>query len=165
MFAYRICSTIGRQFGRTINRRGLADAAPPRERMAFTFASPSEMYYQNSDVKQVDVPSYSGDFGILAYHVPCLAVLKPGVVTVYPKDGDLKRYFVSSGTITINEDSTVQVLAEEAVPVDRLDGGLVRDGLRKAQQQLASAGNQETKMEAQILVEVHEAMQKAVDGQ
>ncbi|XP_022651395.1 ATP synthase subunit delta, mitochondrial-like [Varroa jacobsoni] len=164
MIGQRILASMGRQIGRTLSRRSLADAAPAREGMAFTLASPSEMYYHNADVKQVDVPSYSGDFGILAYHVPCLAVLKPGVVTVYPKDGDLKRYFVSSGTITINEDSTVQVLAEQAVPVDRLDSGLVQDGLQKAQQQLASAGDEGAKMEAQILVEVHEAMQKAVIG-
>lgn len=58
----------------------------------------------------------------------------------------------------------MQVLAEQAVPVDRLDSGLVQDGLQKAQQQLASAGDEGAKMEAQILVEVHEAMQKAVIG-
>lgn len=91
MIGQRILASMGRQIGRTLSRRSLADAAPAREGMAFTLASPSEMYYHNADVKQVDVPSYSGDFGILAYHVPCLAVLKPGVVTVYPKDGDLKR--------------------------------------------------------------------------
>lgn len=162
MFRAAVASSVGRQFARSA-RRGFADAAP-REGMAFTLASPSEMFYHNANVKQVDVPSYSGDFGILANHVPCLAVLKPGVVKVYANDGDLKRYFVSSGTISINEDSTVQVLAEQAVPVDRLDAAAVREGLTKAQQKLNSASAEADKMEAQILVEVHEAMQKAVDG-
>lgn len=37
------------------------------------------------------------------------AVLKPGVVTVYESDGRVNKIFVSSGTITINEDSSVQV--------------------------------------------------------
>jgi F-type H+-transporting ATPase subunit delta len=49
--------------------------------------------YDKKVVKQVDVPSYSGSFGILANHVPCLAVLKPGVVTVYEDDGSSKKYF------------------------------------------------------------------------
>lgn len=93
MFAYKIAASMGRNVARAVSRRCLADAAPAREGMAFTFASPSEMFYHNADVKQIDVPSYSGDFGIQAYHVPCLAVLKPGVVTVYPKDGDMQRYF------------------------------------------------------------------------
>lgn len=41
--------------------------------------------------------------------MPTLAVLKPGVVTVYEEDGSTKKVFVSSGTVTINEDSSVQV--------------------------------------------------------
>jgi hypothetical protein len=33
---------------------------------------------------------------------------RPGVVTVYENEGTTKKFFVSSGTITINEDSSVQ---------------------------------------------------------
>lgn len=79
------------------------------------------MLYNKAAVRQVDVPSFSGSFGILPAHVPTLAVLKPGVVTVFESDGSTKKFFVSSGTVTINDDSTVQLLAEEAVPVDQLD--------------------------------------------
>jgi F-type H+-transporting ATPase subunit delta len=57
-------------------------------------------------VKQVDVPSFSGSFGILPAHLPTLEVLKPVVVTVFENDGSTKKFFVSSGTVTINEDST-----------------------------------------------------------
>lgn len=64
------------------------------------------MFYNSADVKQVDVPSFSGSFGILPNHVPSLAVLRPGVVTVYEQDGASKKIFVSSGTVTINEDSS-----------------------------------------------------------
>lgn len=67
------------------------------------------MFYDGSSVKQVDVPSFSGSFGILPRHVPTLAVLKPGVVTVYENDGKVNKIFVSSGTVTINDDSSVQV--------------------------------------------------------
>ena len=69
---------------------------------------------------QVDVPSFSGNFGILPNHVPALAVLSPGVVTVYEDDGGAKKFFVSSGSITINEDASVQILAEEAHAIDTL---------------------------------------------
>lgn len=68
---------------------------------------------------QIDVPSLSGDFGILAQHVPTLAVLKPGVLTVHEDDAATNRYFVSSGSVTVNSDSSVQILAEEATPLDR----------------------------------------------
>lgn len=130
--------------------------------MSFTFASPSEVFYNKSNVKQVDVPSYSGSFGILPSHVPTLAVLKPGVVTVFEQEGGAKKFFVSSGSVTINEDSSVQVLAQEAFPVDRLDAQAAREGLSQAQQQIGSATTDEAKAEAQIAVEVHEELVKAL---
>lgn len=69
----------------------------------------SQVFYADSVVRQVDVPSFSGSFGILPKHVPTLAVLKPGVVTVFEQGGEAKKIFVSSGTVTINDDSSVQV--------------------------------------------------------
>jgi F-type H+-transporting ATPase subunit delta len=44
-------------------------------------------------VKQVDVPSTTGDFGILPEHVPLLAVLRPGIVKVYEEDGSTNNVF------------------------------------------------------------------------
>nr|AOR07078.1 mitochondrial ATP synthase subunit delta precursor [Enchytraeus albidus] len=131
--------------------------------MAFTFASPASVYYNAANVKQVDVPSFSGSFGILPNHVPLLAVLRPGVLTVHEADGNNKKYFVSSGSITINEDSSVQILAEEACTVDQLDAQAVRDGATKAAQDLQSASSEVAKAEAGIAVECYEALQRAVD--
>lgn len=68
-----------------------------------------QVFYDQAAIRQVDVPSFSGAFGILPKHVPTLAVLKPGVVTVYEEGGSTKKIFVSSGTVTINEDNSVQV--------------------------------------------------------
>ncbi|XP_074642880.1 ATP synthase F(1) complex subunit delta, mitochondrial-like [Tubulanus polymorphus] len=131
--------------------------------MAFTFASPSEVLYNKAAVKQVDVPSMSGSFGILPEHVPSLAVLKPGVVTVYEEDGSQNKYFVSSGSVTINDDSSVQVLAEEAVPVDQLDAQMIRDGMTKASQDLTSASTDVAKAEAEIAIECYDSLLKAMD--
>lgn len=76
-----------------------AEAAAPAKDMAFTLAAANKVFYNAEDVKQVDVPSFSGSFGILPKHVPTIAVLSPGVVTVYEKDGSSKKIFVSSGTV------------------------------------------------------------------
>ncbi|XP_029045687.1 ATP synthase subunit delta, mitochondrial [Osmia bicornis bicornis] len=140
-------------------RRTYADA--PGDQMKFTFAGANQVFYDQAVVKQVDVPSFSGSFGILPKHVPTLAVLKPGVVTVYEEGGSVKKIFVSSGTVTINEDNSVQVLAEEAHPVENIDNSAARDVLSKAQQQLSSASSEKDKAEASIAVEVGEALVQA----
>ncbi|XP_055353351.1 ATP synthase subunit delta, mitochondrial-like [Paramacrobiotus metropolitanus] len=131
--------------------------------MKFTFASPGQVFYNEVNAKQIDVPSMSGNFGILAHHVPMLAVLKPGVINVFEEDGTSKKFFVSSGTVTVNDDSTVQILAEEAVPVESLDRQAARDGLAEAQGRLSSASGDVAKAEASIEVETFEALVKATE--
>lgn len=55
------------------------------------------MFYNGANVKQVDVPTLTGSFGILASHVPTLQVLRPGVVTVHAEDGTATKYFGERG--------------------------------------------------------------------
>ncbi|CAH1960559.1 unnamed protein product [Acanthoscelides obtectus] len=141
----------------TTLKRGYADE------MSFTFAAGNQVYYDGQSVRQVDVPSFSGSFGILPAHVPTLAVLKPGVVSVFENDGKVNKIFVSSGTVTINDDSSVQILAEEAHPVENLDPAAAREVLNKAQSELSSATSEQAKAEALIAVEVGEALVKAVE--
>ena len=74
--------------------------------------------------------------------MPSLAVLKPGVVTVYEDDGSSKKFFVSSGSVTINEDSSVQILAEEAHAVEDLDLAAAREVVTQAQASLSSAADE-----------------------
>jgi F-type H+-transporting ATPase subunit delta len=133
--------------------------------MVFTFASPSEVFYnQVKNVRQIDVPTMSGNMGILAHHVPILGVLKPGVVSVFESDGNTKRYFVSSGSIAVHPDSSVQLLAEEATLVENLDAKAAQDALSEAQRRLGSAKDDKQKAEAQIEIECAEAAIKAASG-
>lgn len=121
-----------------------------RDGLSLTFGSSSNSYYKDIKVKQVDVPSYSGALGILADHVPIVAVVKPGVVTVYEDDGNLKKFFVAAGTITMNEDSSLLLVASEAVALEDLD-------IAEAQKNLAAANALQTP-EAKIQVEVNQAI-------
>lgn len=132
----------------------MATDAAKKEGLSLTFASPAQSFYKDTKVKQVDVPSYSGNLGILADHVPILAVIKPGVVTVFEDDGASKKYFVAAGTVTMNEDSSLLLLASEAVAVDDLD-------ISEAQKNLATANSQSTP-EAKVAAEVNQAILDSV---
>merc|ERR1712002_507910 len=166
---HRVNVCLGRLLGKHFRMfsRSLVTAARVGRRsysdMAFTFASQNKVFYNGAAVRQIDVPSFSGSFGILPAHVPSLAVLKPGVMTVFEADGAAKKYFVSSGIVTINDDSSVQILAEEACGVEDLDVAGARDALSKAPSAAASAGPEEAKAEALIAVEVAEELVKAAE--
>lgn len=51
------------------------------------------MFFNAASVKQVDVPTLTGAFGILPAHVPTLQVLRPGIVTVFSDDGTAAKFF------------------------------------------------------------------------
>ncbi|XP_075707151.1 ATP synthase F(1) complex subunit delta, mitochondrial [Rhinoderma darwinii] len=144
--------------------RCYAEAAPAGSpAMSFTFASPSQVFYNGANVKQVDVPTTTGMFGILANHVPTLQVLRPGLVTVLSEEGTTTKYFVSSGSVTVNADSSVQLLAEEAVTLDMLDPSTAKSNLEKALVELQSASDEVVKAEAQVNLEACEAIVKALE--
>uniref|UniRef100_UPI00398ED9CF ATP synthase subunit delta, mitochondrial n=1 Tax=Pristiophorus japonicus TaxID=55135 RepID=UPI00398ED9CF len=146
--------------------RGYAEAAPAASsavKMSFTFASPTKVFYNEANVKQVDVPTLTGNFGILPAHVPTLQVLKPGVVTVFDEEGAQTKYFVSSGSVTVNADSSVQLLAEEAAAMDDLDIAAAKANLDKATAELSSTSNEVERAEALISIEANEAIIKALE--
>uniref|UniRef100_A0A3B5LMQ7 ATP synthase F(1) complex subunit delta, mitochondrial n=1 Tax=Xiphophorus couchianus TaxID=32473 RepID=A0A3B5LMQ7_9TELE len=121
------------------------------------------VFFREASVKQVDVPTLTGAFGILPAHVPTLQVLRPGVVTVFNDDGSSAKYFVSSGSVTVNADSSVQLLAEEAVPLDQLDVAAAKANLEKAQSELVGAADEAARAEVQVSIEANEAIVKALE--
>ncbi|XP_028857110.1 ATP synthase F(1) complex subunit delta, mitochondrial [Denticeps clupeoides] len=143
--------------------RCYADAPGASAQMSFTFASPTEVFFQGASVKQIDVPTLTGAFGILPAHVPTLQVLRPGVVTVFSDDGSSKKFFVSSGSVTVNADSSVQLLAEEACPLDSLDLATAKANLEKAQADMVGASDEASRAEVQISIEANEAIVKALE--
>ncbi|CAB1416580.1 unnamed protein product [Pleuronectes platessa] len=143
--------------------RSYAEATSGAPQMSFTFASPTQVFFSGASVKQVDVPTLTGAFGILPAHVPTLQVLRPGVVTVYNDDGSTAKYFVSSGSITVNADSSVQLLAEEAFTLDQFDIAAAKANLEKAQSELAGASDEAGRAAVQISIEANEAIVKALE--
>jgi len=152
----------GQTFSRMMAARSTIVPVRRYSEMPLTFASPNLAFYSGEAVKQIDVPSMSGAFGILPSHVPTMAALAPGVVSVTGGDGAITKYFVSSGTVTVHADSSVQLLAEEACLVADIDLNAAREALAGANASLASARDEVEKAEAQIAVETAEAIIKAL---
>ncbi|MBN3309757.1 ATPD synthase, partial [Amia calva] len=142
--------------------RCYADAPSSSPQMSFTFASPTQAARLHSAEKRVN-ESTTGARKVLATHVPTLQVLRPGVVTVFNEDGGATKFFVSSGSVTVNADSSVQLLAEEAVPLDGLDLSAAKANLEKAQSELVGVSDEAARAEIQISIEANEAIVKALE--
>ncbi|KAL6532978.1 hypothetical protein OROMI_027090 [Orobanche minor] len=121
------------------SRRPTPSTIPSK--LTVNFVLPYNSILSSKEVDMVIVPATTGHMGVLPGHVPTIAELKPGILTVH-------------------ED----IMAVEATPVDRIDPNLVQKGLTEFQQKLNSASTDVEKAEAQIGVDVHSALNAALTG-
>jgi len=123
---------------------------------------------KSSQVDLVLVPAVTGDFGVMHGHVPTVAQLRPGVVTIHKElDKDIQKYFVSSGFAFVHADSSADIMATEAVALEELDHEAVRAGLQEYTAKLASLQGKSDDYEiaaAQVGVEVYSALNSAIGG-
>ncbi|KAF9544094.1 delta subunit of the central stalk of mitochondrial F1F0 ATP synthase, atp16 [Mortierella hygrophila] len=129
--------------------------------LRLTFAVPHQTIFKDVSVTQVNIAAVSGDMGILASHVPSIEQLRPGVVEVIEAT-TTKKFFVSGGFATMNPDSTLNINAVEAFPVEEFSAEAVRHNLAEAQRLSNSAATEEEKLAAKIEVEVLESLQAAI---
>mmetsp|Transcript_32191 Transcript_32191/g.44658 ORF Transcript_32191/g.44658 Transcript_32191/m.44658 type:complete len:208 (-) Transcript_32191:335-958(-) len=139
-----------------------AEAAGIPEKLNFSFYLPHATEMNNEKVDMVLVPGTDGDFGVLPGHVPTIAQLKPGVVAVHKDDKDIVKYFVSSGFAFIHADSSTELCAVEAVPLEQIDAAAVKESLAEYNNKLINAKDDYEKAAAQIGIEVCSAMNAAV---
>ena len=87
-------------------------------------------------------PGELGEFELLPGHVPLLAALKPGVLTI--GDKTKSRYAVSAGYLRIDQTGAIEVLVEQAVAAADVDAEAARADLRAAEAELAKWGDRPT---------------------
>lgn len=132
------------------------------EKLTLNMYMPHAIEFSKAEVDMVLVPAVSGDFGVLPGHVATVAQLRPGVVAVHLDDKDVRKYFVSSGFAFVHADSSADICAVEAVPLDQLDVEAVKKGLAEYQSKLVNAKDDYEKAAAQVGVEVTGAMASAL---
>jgi len=124
---------------------------------------PTKALYEGAGVEMVILPGGDGQFGVMPGHVPTITEVKPGVVSVQEvAGGPLTKYFVSGGFASVNADSVLNVTVIEAVTFDELDPEAVKTGLAQYSAAYANATDDYAKSEAEIGVEVYQAMSYAI---
>lgn len=147
---------------RVLARRGYAEVASNSDKLRLSLVLPHDTIYSSQDVVQVNLAAESGDLGVLANHVPSVEALKPGVLEVLEGAGESKKWFVSGGFANVHPNNLLTVNAVEAYPLDAFSPEAIRSGLAEAQRVAGGSGTEEEKAEAQIEVQVYEALQSAM---
>ncbi len=74
----------------------------------------------SGEAREVIARTAEGDLGVLTGHAPLLSLLVPGVVRIFPTDGDPVEAAVSEGFISVAADR-VSILSEDTFLADEVD--------------------------------------------
>ena len=99
----------------------------------FELVSPDKISFSD-EVDQVDVPGAEGDFGVLAGHAPLIALLRPGMMTVYA-GGEQTRLVVLGGFAEVGPDG-LTVLADVAASAEDLDRASLQKQIAQMEQDI-----------------------------
>lgn len=133
------------------------------EKVEFELVTPERLLVSES-VDMVTVPGSEGNFGVLARHAPMISALRPGVIEVCAEGRTpSERMFVGGGFAEVTGERCT-VLAEEAMELDDIDRARVEEELKNAREDLADAGSDKERAEAERRIAVGEAKLKAARG-
>mmetsp|Transcript_19160 Transcript_19160/g.47703 ORF Transcript_19160/g.47703 Transcript_19160/m.47703 type:complete len:171 (+) Transcript_19160:50-562(+) len=140
-----------------------SEATEAADAVSLNLSVPYESIYKDAKVESVIIPGTEGEYGVSANHVPYVAQMKPGVLTVMFDSAESEKFFVAGGYAVTHANSVTDVVCVEAVKVDDLDASTVSSNYDAAKSAAASAtpGSVE-EAEAMIDMEVNKTMGTAL---
>ena len=85
------------------------------------------------ETKEVIIPSFEGQMGILNNHIPLITFLRPGIITI-KAEGE-KRFYIEEGTVEFSNNNLL-ILTSTARDLANFDKNKINEMLRKAEAQL-----------------------------
>ena len=86
-----------------------------------------------SQAKEVTIPSYEGEMGVLKGHIPLITFLRPGLIKILGDNE--KKIYVEEGTVEFAEDNLL-ILSSTAKLISELDKETLEDSILKAEKKI-----------------------------
>ena len=86
------------------------------------------------EVREVTIPSYEGQMGILKDHIPLITFLRPGLIYIHNQDE--KKYYVEEGTVEFSNNNLL-ILTSTIMDLADLNQIYIDDLLNKAKNKLS----------------------------
>ncbi len=88
-----------------------------------------------TETKEVIIPSYEGEIGILKDHIPLITFLRPGLILI---NGERKiKYFVEEGTVEFVKNNLL-ILTSTAFDIEKLKNNFIEENIKKAEEKFNS---------------------------
>ena len=65
--------------------------------------SPEKIFFSKENVKEVVLPAYEGEMGVLKDHISIISFLKPGIIRIYNFDNKEDYFYIEDGIVEFND--------------------------------------------------------------
>ena len=96
--------------------------------------SPEKYFFLKDDVREVVIPGYEGEMGILKDHISLISFLKPGIIKVFSKDSE-EHFYVDDG-IAEFKDNELSILTSSIFNVKEKDISFIAKSIETAEKEL-----------------------------
>tara|TARA_B100000686_G_C15833090_1_gene499002 strand:+ start:15 stop:413 length:399 start_codon:yes stop_codon:yes gene_type:complete len=103
------------------------------EEFKVEIVNPEKTFLSKEDAKEVIVPAFEGEMGILKDHISIISFLKPGIIKVYSKSEE-NKYFVEDGILEF-KDNSLSILTSSIYNISDLDRNKVDEIIKDAEKE------------------------------
>ena len=118
------------------------------EQFNLEIVSPEKSFFKDNNVKEVIVPAFEGEMGILKDHISIISFLKPGIIKV-KINNDERNFYVEDGIVEF-KDNNLSILTSSIYNLSDMDKSVQQDLLKKAEEE---AGKSDINDQTEYLVD------------
>ena len=119
--------------------------------------NPEKLFFSKDDIKEVIVPAFEGEMGILKDHISIISFLKPGIIIIKAKSGE-EKYYVEDGIVEF-KNNNLSILTSTIFNLVDIDKSKQQDLLKQAEDEASKTEiNDQSKFLADQKVDVLKAL-------
>ena len=103
------------------------------EQFKIEIINPEKSFLAKDDVLEVVVPAFEGEMGILKDHISIISFLKPGIIKILSKSGNI-NYYVEDGIIEF-KNNNLSILTSTILNLADIDKSKQQDLLKQAEEE------------------------------
>ena len=96
--------------------------------------NPDKSFLNKEDATEVVVPALEGEMGILKDHISIISFLKPGIIKILSKSGDV-NYYVEDGIVEF-KNNNLSILTSSIFNLNDLNKSKIQNLLKLAEEDL-----------------------------
>ena len=103
------------------------------EEFKIEIVNPEKSFLAKDDVLEVVVPAFEGEMGILKDHISIISFLKPGIIKILSKSGNI-NYYVEDGIVEF-KNNNLSILTSTILNLADIDKSKQQDLLKQAEEE------------------------------